>query len=284
MDKIGLVLEGGGMRGIYTAGVLDCFLDHQIEVNGVIGVSAGACHATSYLSKQRERNLRVNTNYIHDKEYLSLRSLVKTGSLFGMDMLFNRIPNELEPYDYETFNKRTNELIIVSTNIETGEADYHIIQDMAKEIGYVQASSSLPLLSKPVEIDGKKLMDGGCSDSIPIGYMKEHGYTKNIVVLTQHKEYRKGRNNLLPIIKHNYKQYPKLIKSLGDRHFVYNRALDELQYQQTHGEAFVIQPSQPLEISRIEKNLDKLKAVYQLGYDDCTKKIDELKQFINAAG
>lgn len=280
MDKIGLVLEGGGMRGIYTAGVLDCLLDYEIETDGVIGVSAGACHATSYLSKQRERNFRVNTKYLKDKEYLSLHSLLKTGSLFGMDMLFNRIPHELEPYDYDTFYQSKSELIIVSTNIETGEPDYHVMKDMDKEIGYIQASSSLPLLAQYVEIDGKKLMDGGCSDSIPVQYMRRHGYRKNLVILTQHKDYRKGKNNLLPIIKHNYKEYPKLVDALANRHFQYNRTLDELAYLQRQGEVFIIQPSEPLNISRIEKNIDKLKKVYQLGYEDCEKQMKALQAFM----
>lgn len=281
MKKLGLVLEGGGMRGVYTAGVLDYFLEHEIEVDGVIGVSAGSCHATSYISKQHGRNLRVNTSYLKDKNYLSMHSLIKTGSLFGMKMLFDDIPNRLDPYDYEAFNKRKCEFICVSTNIETGEADYRVINDMMKDASYLQASSSLPLLSKFVEIDGKKLMDGGCSDSIPFKYMQEHGYEFNIAVLTQSKEYRKGKNNLIRIIGHNYKDYPKLVKALSTRHFRYNQTLDEIAKSQRENKVFVIRPSKPVSISRLERDEKKLKDLYQLGYNDAAEQFIKLKEFIN---
>lgn len=280
MSKLGLVLEGGGMRGIYTAGVLDFFLDKQIDVDGVIGVSAGACHATSYLSKQRGRNYRVNTKYLGTKEYLSLTSLIKTGSLFGMEFMFHKIPEELEPYDYDVFNQSKTEYITVATDLNTGDADYHIIKDMHKEIDYIQASSSLPLLSKVVSIDGKELMDGGCSDSIPFQYMMGRGYDKNIVVLTQCASYRKGKNNLLPIIRHNYKKYPNVITALANRHIRYNKALDELEALEKAGKIFVIRPSKPVNISRVEKNLDKLQALYEEGYQDAQNQYEALKAYM----
>lgn len=280
MKKLGLVLEGGGMRGVYTAGVLDFFMEHDIEADGVIGVSAGACHATSYITKQIGRNFRVNTNYINDKRYCSLQSLIKTGSLFGMQMLFDEIPNRLDPYDYEAFDKRKCEMIVVTTNIETGEADYHVIEDMVKDTPYIQASSSLPLLSKVVEVDGKKLLDGGCADSIPFQYMRKRGYEKNIVVLTQAQNYRKGKNNLLPIIRRNYREYPNLVKALERRHFQYNRSLDELAVLKEEGDTFVIRPSAPVTISRVEKNVEKLRELYQMGYDDAKNSYEELKTFL----
>lgn len=283
MSKIGMVLEGGGMRGVYTAGVLDFFMDKNFYPDGVIGVSAGACHATSYLSKQRGRNFRVNTKYLNNKEYLSLTSLIKTGSLFGMEFMFHRIPEELEPYDYETFNRSNIEYIAVSTDMETGKPFYKVIKDAKHDIDYIQASSSLPLLSRPVEREGRKLLDGGVGDSIPISYMVNHGYDKNIVVLTQCADYRKGKNNLLPIIRHNYKKYPKFVEALADRHIRYNKTLDELKQLEKEGKAFVIRPSNPVTISRVEKNVEKLQALYEEGYNDALRQYQAMKEYLSNA-
>lgn len=280
MSKLGMVLEGGGMRGIYTAGVLDYFMDQNFYPDGVIGVSAGACHATSYLSKQRGRNYRVNTKYLGNKEYLSLTSLLKTGSLFGMEFMFHKIPEVLEPYDYDAFNQSTTEYIAVSTDMETGKPFYKVIHDAKTDIDYIQASSSLPLLSRPVELEGRKLLDGGISDSIPITYMVERGYDKNIVVLTQCGDYRKGKNNLLPIIRHNYKKYPKLVEALADRHLRYNQTLDDLEQLEKEGKAFIIRPSKPVTISRIEKNLEKLQALYEEGYQDAKNQYEAMMHYL----
>lgn len=281
MDKLGMVLEGGGMRGVYTAGVLDFFMDQDFYPDGVIGVSAGACHATSYVSKQRGRNYRVNTKYLDNKEYLSLTSLLKTGSLFGMEFMFHRIPEELDPYDYDAFNASKMEFIAVSTNMETGKGEYHIIKDAKNDIDYIQASSSLPLLSRGVERDGMKLMDGGVGDSIPVNYMIEHGYNKNIVVLTQCADYRKGKNNLLPIIKYNYKHYPKFVEALADRHIRYNKTLDDLARLEKEGKVFIIRPTKPVTISRVEKNKEKLQALYDEGYADAKAKYEAMMAFLN---
>lgn len=280
MKKLGMVLEGGGMRGVYTAGVLDFFMDQNFYPDGIAGVSAGACHATSYISKQRGRNYRVNTKYINDKEYLSLHSLLKTGSLFGMEFMFHRIPEELDPYDYDAFNASKTEFIAVSTDVESGQGYYHIIRDAKEEIDYIQASSSLPLLSKMVERNGRKLLDGGVADSIPIEYMRKRGYEKNIVVLTQCADYRKGKNNLIPIIRHNYKKYPKFVEAMENRHTRYNQTLDLLMQLEKEGSVFIIRPSKPVTISRIEKNVDKLQALYNEGYQDAKACYEKMLEFI----
>ncbi|MGX8852251.1 patatin-like phospholipase family protein [Amedibacillus sp. YH-ame10] len=280
MGKLGLVLEGGGMRGIYTAGVLDFFIDHNIYTDGVIGVSAGACHACSYASKQRGRAFRTNTDYIKDKRYMSMRSLITTGDLFGAKFVYDDIPNKLDIYDYETFNKGEIKLYAVCSNIETGKAEYIQCINMVHDVIYVRASASLPLLSKVVEVDGKKLLDGGACDSIPIKRFQEMGYDKNIVVLTQCKEYRKGKNNLLPIIRKVYRKYPKFIAKLEKRHVEYNRTLNELSLMEKEGSVFVIRPSAPVEISRLEKNVDKLKALYDQGYQDAQEQYAALKEFM----
>lgn len=280
MDKLGLVLEGGGMRGIYTAGVLDFFIDHDLYTDGVIGVSAGACHACSYASKQRGRAFRTNTAYLKDKRYMSMHSLITTGDLFGAEFVYNDIPNKLDPYDYETFNNSGIRLYAVCSNLETGKAEYIPCINMLHDVIYIRASASLPLLAKTVEVDGKKLLDGGVTDSIPIHHFQELGYKKNIVVLTQCGEYRKGKNNLLPIIRRTYRKYPKFIKAMENRHIEYNRTLDELSLMEKEGSVFIIRPSSPVEISRLEKNVNRLQELYDQGYQDAQNQYEALKQFI----
>lgn len=281
MSKLGLVLEGGGMRGIYTAGVLDFFMDKNLYTDGVIGVSAGACHACSYVSKQIGRAYRTNTDYIKDKRYMSFLSLLKTGDLFGADFVYNAIPNELDLYDYETFHNGKTKLYAVCTNLETGKAEYMQCINMKHDVIYIRASASLPLLSRIVEVDGKKLLDGGAADSIPIKKFQQLGYDKNIVVLTQCSDYRKGKNNLLPLIRKRYKKYPKFIETLANRHINYNRTLDELGVMEKRGEVFIIRPGSPVNISRLEKNVDKLKALYDEGYHDAKEQYNALMDYIN---
>ena len=281
MKKLGMVLEGGGMRGVYTAGVLDFFMDQDFYPDGIVGVSAGACHATSYISKQKGRNYRVNTAYLNGKDYLSLHSLIKKGSLFGMDFIFHKIPEELDPFDYDAYEKANIDFISVSTDMESGEPYYHIIQDAKRDIDYIMASSSLPLLAPPVERNGRKLMDGGVGDSIPIDFMRKRGYEKNIVVLTQYGGYRKGKNNLMPIIRRQYKDYPLFVKAMEERHIHYNRTLNKLKKLEQEGSVFIIRPSKPVTISRLEKNLDKLYELYQEGYQDAQNQYDNMMKFIN---
>lgn len=280
MKKLGMVLEGGGMRGIYTAGVLDFFMDQDFYPDGIVGVSAGACHATSYISKQKGRNYRVNTAYLKGRDYLSLHSLITKGSLFGMDFIFHKIPEELDPFDYETYQNANIDFISVCTDMESGQAYYHIIQDPKAEVDYIMASSSLPLLSPPVKRNGRKLMDGGVGDSIPIEFMRKRGYEKNIVVLTQCGNYRKGKNNLMPIIRHQYKKYPLFVKAMEERHIHYNETLDLLTKLEKEGSVFIIRPSKPVTISRLEKNLDKLYALYQEGYNDAQNQYIKMMEFI----
>lgn len=280
MSKLGLVLEGGGMRGIYTAGVLDFFIDKDLYTDGVIGVSAGACHACSYVSKQKGRAYHTNTDFLKNKHYMSFRSLIKTGDLFGVDFVYNKIPNELDPYDYATFNKGKTKFYAVCSNLETGKAEYFQCINLKHDVIYVRASASLPLLSRIVEVDNKKLLDGGVSDSIPIKKFREMGYDKNIVVLTQCNDYRKGKNNLLPIIRKRYKKYPKFIEAIARRHINYNKTLDELALMEKRGEVFIIRPKTPVSISRLEKNVDKLKVLYEQGYQDAQHCYDDLMKFI----
>ena len=211
---------------------------------------------------------------------MGISSLIKTGDYFGAKFVYDEIPNTLDLYDFDAFNTSNIKLYAVVTNLETGKPEYKQCINMKQDVIYVRASASLPLLSKPVEIDGKKYLDGGVSDSIPIHKFREMGYTKNIVVLTQCKEYRKGKNNLLPLIRKRYKKYPAFVHAMETRHMNYNRTLDELSLMEKEGSVFIIRPSTPVDISRLEKNETKLKALYKQGYEDAKKQLNALMEFI----
>lgn len=280
MNKIGLILEGGGMRGIYTAGVLDFFIEKNIEVDITIGVSAGSCHASSYLSKQYKRAYNATVDYINDKRYLSFSNLIKTGSIFGMDFMFNKIPNELNIYDYDTFAKSKSKFVVVATNCETGSPEYFELKDLKKEIIYMQASCSIPMFANIVEIDDFKLVDGGVSDSIPIEYSLNQGYKKNIVVLTRDITYKKNKQKFLPIVNKKYKKYPNLIKAIENRHLNYNKSLNLVNQLEKDGDVLVIRPKKPVNVSQIEKNAKKLTSLYEEGYYDAKELYDKILDFI----
>ena len=280
MNKIGLILEGGGMRGIYTAGVLDFFIEKNIEVDITIGVSAGSCHASSYLSKQYKRAYNATVDYINDKRYLSFSNLIKTGSIFGMDFMFNKIPNELNIYDYDTFAKSKSKFVVVATNCETGSPEYFELKDLKKEIIYMQASCSIPMFANIVEIDDFKLVDGGVSDSIPIEYALNQGYKKNIVVLTRDITYKKNKQKFLSIVNRKYKKYPNLIKAIENRHLNYNKSLNLVNQLEKAGDVLVIRPKKPVNVSQIEKNAKKLTSLYEEGYDDAKELYDKILDFI----
>lgn len=280
-NKNGLVLEGGGMRGVYTAGVLDAFLEARLEFDGCLGVSAGSCHAASYLSGQKGRAYRVNVVYLKDWRYGSFRSWMKTGDYFGAQMLYDTIPNQLDPYDYEAFDQYPGWFRAVITNMETGEAEYPLIQDMHRDVVVLRASSSLPLLSRPVLIDGKPYLDGGISDSIPVGEAFHQGCSRVVVVLTQCRQYRKKPNALMPLLKAKYYRYPKLIEKLADRHVRYNQTLQWIEHLRQQGSVYVIQPEQPVSIGRLEKDRSELHALYQQGLQDGRRHQASLRQFLN---
>lgn len=281
-QKVGLILEGGGMRGMYTAGVLDLFLEEGIMPDGIIGVSAGAIHGCSYLSEQRGRSVRYNLKYINDKRYLSFKNLIKTGDIFDVDFCYDTIPNELNKFDYKTFEKNSKNVAFytVATDLETGKADYHRCYDLKDDMDYMRASASLPLVSRIVEIDGKKLLDGGSSDSIPIAYFRSIGYKKNIVVLTRPEGYVKKQDSALPLLQMKYKDYPNFIETSRNRADVYNMSVNYTEYFEREGSAIIIRPSQDLNIGRLEKDVDKLKHIYKVGRRDAMAKLEEIKKFM----
>ena len=277
MNNIGLVLEGGGMRGIYTSGVLDFLMEKDIYTPYVIGVSAGACNASSYVSKQKYRSRDVNLKYINDPRYIGIKNLILEKSIFSIKFLYDEVPNKLEPFDYEEFKKSNQTFMIVATNCKTGEPEYFEKNQCKDILKVIRASSSLPLVTPIVNLDGEPYLDGGISDSIPIKKAMEDGYTKNIVVLTRTKGYRKEPIKHKRIIKFKYKKYPKLVNKIFNRYKEYNETLDYIEDLEKKGQIIIIRPSEDLKVDRLEKNVDKLEALYNLGYNDAKQAYDHIK-------
>lgn len=282
MYQAGLVLEGGGMKGLYTAGVLDFFLDKEIDFSSVYGVSAGACAMVSYLSRQKGRQRDVMTDYLEDRHFMGLYSLLTTGDVFGVDMSYNLIPNYLNPFDYETFRKYEGNAYAVITNIETGEAEYPRLTDMENDLAYVRASSSLPLVSNNVMINGHAYLDGGIADSIPIRKSESDGNRKNVVVMTKPVGYKRAPEETLKLVKLKYYKYPKVYDLMKNRHNVYNETTEYIEKEAKNHNLFLIRPQENLEIGRIERNREKLLALYEEGYQDAQNMYDDLMAYLNS--
>lgn len=281
--KIGLVLEGGGMRGIYTVGVLDCLMEENFRADYVIGVSAGACNGVSYVSHQKGRAYRTNTQYIGDSRYLSLGNFFKTKSLFGMDFLFDKIPNELIPFDYNTFLNDPCEFVLGVTDVLTGSPKYFSKKDFDKKNTLLRASSSIPVFAPIVTYKNEHFLDGGTTDSIPVKKALEDGCDKVIVVLTRERSYQKQPEKFRSVYSRIYKSYPKMVEALDNRHLQYNDTLSYLKELEKAGKALVIAPDSPLPIGRFEKNPDQLKKVWKMGFDQTKKLIKKIHKFSNEA-
>lgn len=281
-EKSALILEGGGMRGSYTAGVLDCFLKRNLEFDSIFGVSAGACNATSFLSKQPYRNAKIMYQYANDQEYMGISNLVKTGSFFGMDMIFHQIPEQYLPFDYDTFEKNAKNFQVVVTNCFTGEAEYFKIDRIDEvNLNLLQATISLPYICNSVKIGTQCYLDGGIADSIPIKKSIRDKHTKHVIVLTRDIRYRKKPNPQLSFLnKRFYKQYPNLCRAIETRYRHYNNTLDLLAYMEERGLCFVIRPSVEFEISRVETDREKLLKLYELGYRDAAKQFHRLQEYL----
>ncbi|WP_088042280.1 patatin family protein [Bacillus sp. EAC] len=283
MEGIGLVLEGGGMRGIYTAGVLDYFLEQNIEIPYVIGVSAGACMGSSYISKQQGRNKRVNTEFLQHPEYISFKNLIRNKQLFGMDLIFDTIPNELDPFDFESFYKADQKFIIGTTDCISGEPKYFEkdqILESVDMLNVIRASSSLPLMAPVVEYNEHVLMDGGISDPIPLLKSEADGNRKNIVILTRNAGYRKKPSRGNWYLQKKYKDYPGLVEAVFKRYEVYNKQLDYIEEQEKAGNILVIRPLQKLKVGRIERNKARLLDLYKEGYENAKQLEQQIKEFL----
>ena len=264
--KKGLILEGGAMRGLFSCGVCDVFMEEGIVFDGAVGVSAGAAFGCNYKSKQIGRAARYNIKYASDPRFCSIRNLIKTGDMFGVDFCYRQIPFELDIFDTKTFTDDPMEFYTVSTDCETGKAVYHKCHDgLGDDLLHIRASASLPLVSKMVEVSGKKLLDGGIADSVPLRFFESIGYDRNIIILTQPEGYQKEKSSLLPLIKLTQRKYPAVYEGMKNRHNVYNETLKYIEEQENEGKVYVIRPFEALPIKRMEREPEILKKVYELG-------------------
>ena len=280
--KYGLVLEGGAMRGIFSAGVMDILMENNIIFDGAVGVSAGACFGCNYKSKQHGRAIRYNLRFCRDKRYCSVKSLITTGNMFGAEFCYHTIPNELDIFDSKTFEKNPMEFFVVATDTETGKAVYHKMNKVSYyELEWIRASASMPLASKIVKINDRKFLDGGISDSIPLKFMESMGYDKNIVILTQPRDFVKHQSRSISMIKKIYRKYPAFIKSFEKRPEMYNNELNFIRKSEKYGRAFVIAPPEKLPIGHIEHNSEKLLEVYRIGRKTALSMLDDINDFLN---
>ncbi|MBP3235244.1 MAG: patatin family protein [Eubacterium sp.] len=280
---LGLVLEGGGMRGIYTSGILDEMLLRGVKVDGLLGVSAGIIHGISYVSEQYARNIRYFVKYRSDKRFMSIASFLKSGDVCEEDFCYHQIPDELSPLDYDKFLENAEKIKVysVATNLENGKAEYIRITDVKKQMDAVRASASLPLVSRIVEYDGMKLLDGGSSDSIPLEASEKLGFDRNIVVLTRPLGFEKKPDRTIPVMKRVYSEYPEYLKTCENRYIEYNRELEYVKEAEESGRAFVLRPSRTIKISRSEGDIEKIKRMYKLGRFDAQNNMDALIEFIS---
>lgn len=280
--KKGLILEGGAMRGLFTAGVLDVLMENGVTFDGAVGVSAGAAFGCNIKSHQIGRVLRYNTRFCADKRYCGMSSLLKTGNIYSTDFCYGEVPLKYDPFDFETYEKDPMEFYTVSTDVETGKPVYHKYAGMSDGgFDWIRASASMPLVSRIVEIDGQKLLDGGISDSIPVEFFESLGYDRNVAVLTQPKTYKKSKNKMMPLIKIKYRKYPKFIETVENRHIMYNAETALVSEKEHNGTLFVIRPESPLPVGRVEKDPEKLKEAYEIGRSAMKERLEDLLIYLN---
>ena len=277
--KTGLVLEGGAMRGIYTAGVLDIFNENKIKVDGVIGVSAGCVHGVNYISEQNGRSIRYTLKYRNDKRSMSVKSLLKTGNMVETDFCYHEIPEKLDPFDNDTYMKSGIDFYTVSSNVETGRAEYLKCKDVFKQIDLIRASASMPFVSQIVETEGFKLLDGGICDSVPVKKFMEMGYDRIVVILTKPIGYIPKPNNAF-LSKKMYGKYPEFVDALITRHLRYVENLNYVNKLEEEGKIMVIRPSRTVNISRTEKNLARIWEMYELGRENAEERLEEVKEWL----
>ena len=278
--KVGLVLEGGGMRALFTAGVLDALLDiKELDIDGIVGVSAGALFGVNYVSGQKERAIRYNIKYARDKRYMGLYSWITTGNAVNEEFAFYEIPFKLDVFDQEKFKQSKIDFYVVMTNVESGKSEYVLIKDVFKQMEYLRATSALPFASKIIEINGKKYLDGGISDSIPIDYCESLGYDKIILVLTRPENTHK-EDKLNFLYKLVYRKYPNLVKRLINMGKDYEVVLKKIKKLENENKIFVIRPPKVLKIGRLEKDENKIQEVYDIGLNTGKMEINELLNYL----
>jgi predicted patatin/cPLA2 family phospholipase len=282
MEQTGLVLEGGGMRGVFTGGVIRYLMEQDIYIPYVIGVSAGACNGSSYISRQIDRNHITNIEYIRHPEYISLKRFLTKRELFGMDFIFDKLPNELVPFDFESFNQADEEFVVGTTDCLTGDPVYYGKSSYSKDmLTILRASSSLPLMAPIIQFDGKFLMDGGIADPIPIKKSEQDGNSKNVVVLTRNKGYTKQEQSMVWYLKRKYSKYEGLVRAILYRHEVYNETISYLEDEEAKGNILIIRPTEKLDVGRVERNPQKLAKLFQQGYEEAKRNHGKLSEFLH---
>lgn len=278
--KRGLVLEGGAMRGLFTAGITDVMMEAGIEPDGVIGVSAGAAFGCNIKSRQPGRAIRYNTRFANDPRYSGLRSLLKSGDYFNAEFGYHIVPKQYDIFDVETFEQNPMVFIVVCTDVLTGQAVYHRMDRVSfDELEWLRASASMPLASKVVEVGGRKLLDGGVADSIPLEYFEHIGYDRNVVILTQPAGFVKEPNKLMPLMRLGLRRYPKMVEALAMRHEMYNRELEYVRQAERKGRCLVIRPEEKIPIGHISHDPEQMRRVYEIGRKMGERYIDTIKAF-----
>lgn len=280
--KKGLIMEGGAMRGMFTCGVIDVLMENNIEFDGAIGISAGAVFGSNIKSRQIGRPIRYNKKYCKDPRYCSLRSLIRTGDLYGEEFCYHELIYKLDPFDREAYENNPMQFYVGATDVLTGKCVYHqCISGDENDIRWMQASASMPVVSKPVRVDGYLLLDGGISDSVPFKYMESLGYDRNVIILTRPKGYRKSRNAMTPLYRLLLHKYPAVAEAMENRSVMYNRQMKGIDKREKAGTSFVIRPPEDLGINRTENDPDELERVYQTGRKEAERVKHGLIEFLN---
>lgn len=278
--KRGLVLEGGAMRGLWTAGITDVMMEHGIEPDGLIGVSAGAAFGCNYKSRQIGRAIRYNTRFAKDPRYSGVRSLLRSGDYFNAEFGYHIVPKQYDIFDDDAFNQNPMEFIVVCTDVETGKPVYKPLTKVTSDTyDWIRASASMPLMSRVIELEGRKLLDGGVGDSIPLEYFESMGYDRNIVILTQPMGYQKKHLKLMPLIRMTLRKYPNMIKAMNERHVMYNKELAYVEQAEKEGRCLVIRPDAKIPIGHISHNPDEMRNVYEMGRSVGERYIERIKDF-----
>ncbi len=278
--KKGLVLEGGAMRGLFTAGIIDVMMEAGVEPDGLIGVSAGAAFGCNYKSRQPGRAIRYNTRFAKDARYSGLKSFLTTGDYFNAQFGYHIVPYQYDLFDVAAFEQNPMEFIVVCTDVLTGQAVYHKMDRVDfDELEWLRASASMPLASKVVEVAGHKLLDGGVADSIPLAYFESIGYDRNVVILTQPEGYVKHRTKLMPLMRIGLRRYPEMIQAMDRRYLMYNRELEFVRQAEREGCCLVIRPDEKLPIGHISHDPEEMKRVYQIGREMGDRYIERIKAF-----
>ena len=281
--KTGLIMEGGAIRGMFTAGVLDVLMENGLVTDGAIGVSAGAVFGCNYKSHQIGRVIRYNTEYCNDKRYASFKNLVKTGNLYSEQFCYHEVPEKLDPFNEAAFAASPMDFFVVCTDVKTGEPIYHKCRrGDAEDVRWMEASASMPLAAKIVKIGHYGLLDGGVADSIPVRFFESIGYKRNLIILTQPKGYTKKKNKLLPAIRARYFRYPAFVEAVADRHERYNETLSYISMLEQAGKDYVIRPPIPLEIGAMERDPAQLRRVYETGRAVAQIQVEKIRDFLNA--